>query len=457
MRAERVGPYRLPDLRLAGLLACLAAFVSGHLSLARIAPNLDEWPQWLLEVRTPLLAAAMIAGVASVFQNAHSERRMSWALLGPILYVAFTLAYVFLPFPLVRTSADLLTSTACLTLFVWLYAPNYRKALTTAFIGLSSLLILVSLFHMGTGGRLQFAGSPITLVRIAAVSMFLLLYVGEGKLPLGLLSLHGFALVASVQLTAFMAIMLAWVAAPLIFIGGTLAPRRIIANLVALAVGCALGGLMASGEIGDKVAFRLKQDEQVMVASPNTASTTARAGAFPGGLVDRQVLRDGAAITIRLPDFETDTRVCIDDRSDRIKLYATALALSRQAQDAWGWGDQAFVMPLTRFGEVAVHKQPHNIFLDVLVTRGPWFLAIFLLIVYVAGLQGTVAVCRVPATGPYLIAATFIILAAQWSGDYFDFRWFFLVCYPAVAEGYLPANSQRTIVPAGVSGSWTTR
>ncbi|KAB2910927.1 MAG: hypothetical protein F9K29_23775 [Hyphomicrobiaceae bacterium] len=441
MGTERVRTHRFLDCRLAGLLACLAAFVSGHLSLARIIPAVAGLPQWALEVRSPLLAGAVLAGIVSLFQESARPRKRSWALLLPALYGGFTLAYVFLPFPLVRTSADLIAGIVSLALFVWLYDPRYRNAVAAAFISLSSLLILVSLVRMGEGGRLQFAGSPITLVRIAAVSMFLLLYQAKGWLRLALLALHGLALVASVQLTAFMAVALAGLAAPLIFIGRTLSPRLIIANLVALALGCAAGGILTFNDISSKVAFRLKQDEQVTVAAAHNGPVAARDGAFPGGLVESTVLRDGRPTTVRLPDFERDTRVCIDDRSDRIKLFATALALDGQAPDEWGWGDQAFVMPLTRFGEVAIHKQPHNILLDVLVTRGPWFLAVFLFIIYVVALQGMIAVHRVPTTAPFLIAAAFILLAAQWSGDYFDFRWFFLLTFPAVAAGFPAATS----------------
>jgi hypothetical protein len=273
--------------------------------------------------------------------------------------------------------------------------------------------------------------------------MFLLLYRGEGLLRLALIALHGFALVASVQLTAFMAVAVAGLAAPLIFIGRTLAPRRIFANLLALALGCSVGGAIAFADISGKIAFRLKQDEPAAGLAAHTATVAPGYGAFPGGLVETSVLRNSVPTTVRLPDFEEDTRVCIDDRSDRIKLFASALALDRQAPDAWGWGDQAFVMPLTRFGEVAIHKQPHNIFLDVLVTRGPWFLAVFTAIIYVAALQGMIAVYRVPATAPFLLATVFILMAAQWSGDYFDFRWFFFLTLPVIAAAFPAAPAAQ--------------
>jgi O-antigen ligase len=98
-------------------------------------------------------------------------------------------------------------------------------------------------------------------------------------------------------------------------------------------------------------------------------------------------------------------------------------------------------MPLTRFGVIDVHKQPHNIFLDVLVTRGPFFLAGFIAVLYFACIQSMVAVYRSPTSAPFLIAAVYILLAAQWTGDFFDFRWFFLLTIPVIAAGHaIPAQ-----------------
>lgn len=423
------------DLRLVGLLFCVAAFVSGHLSFARLVPSLAEWPAWLIEARTPLLFASAVAAVMSLWRNPLARRDLS-ALLIPTLYGAFTLAYVFFPFPLVRTKVDILFGLTNFALFVWLYDPRYRNALSACFIGLSSVLILAGLLLMGDGERLNFAGSPVTLVRLAAVSMFLLLFTaGKGWLGLPLLALHGLALVASVQLSAFIAIGLAVAATPVVLIGRIIVPRTIIANLLALALGCAVGGAMAYSDISGKVAFRLKQNEAAPVAVQKPANVPPNRGAFPGGLIRADVPYRDTVMPVTMPNFDKDTRVCIDDRSDRIKLFATALSVSAQAPDKWGWGDQAFVMPLTRFGSVDIHRQPHNIFLDVLVTRGPLFLVGLLAVLYVACIQSIIAVYRMPITAPFMLSATYILLAAQWTGDFFDFRWFFLLIFTVIAAG----------------------
>ncbi|WBT39033.1 hypothetical protein [Hyphomicrobium sp. DMF-1] len=419
-----------------GLLLSVAAFVSGHLSLARLVPSLAEWPGWIIEARTPLLFASAVAAVMSLCRSPFTGRDFK-VLLIPALYGAFTLAYVFFPFPLVRTKVDILFGLTNFALFVWLYDPRYRNALAACFIGLSSVLIIAGLVLMGDGERLNFAGSPITLVRLAAVSMFLLLFMeGRAWLRLALVALHGFALVASVQLSAFVAIALAAAATPLIFISKTIMPRNIITNVMALALGCAVGSAMAYSDISGKLAFRLKQNEAAPVATQKPTSAPINRGAFPGGIIRSDVPYDDTLMPVTMPNFDKDTRVCIDDRSDRIKLFAAALSVSNQAPDKWGWGDQAFIMPLTRFGSVGIHKQPHNIFLDVLVTRGPFFLAGFIALLYVAAIQSMVAAYRSPTSAPFLIAAVYILLAAQWTGDFFDFRWFFLLIVPVIGAAY---------------------
>ena len=199
--------------------------------------------------------------------------------------------------------------------------------------------------------------------------------------------------------------------------------------MIALCIG--LSGTQSI--IGDKLAFRMKQSEvqQVLDAHGKMNST-----AFPGGLFKQSIMRDGKEYTILAPNFEADTRVCVDDRSDRFKLFATALFMHSQAPDRWGWGDNVFSMSLTRYGMIAEHKHPHNIFLEVLITRGPYFLLAFLAFGYACVLMTFAAAFRAPESISYIAGMAYILAASQWSGDFFDFRWFFMLMVPVLAAGF---------------------
>ena len=117
---------------------------------------------------------------------------------------------------------------------------------------------------------------------------------------------------------------------------------------------------------------------------------------YPGGAGKPPLLclhgltRNGRDFTVRVPDFNADTRVCIDDRSDRVKLFSHAWVLTQQMPGLWGWGDRAYDMRLLRFGQDTHHLFAYNVFLEVLVTRGPIALFIFFAITYAALMRSAV-------------------------------------------------------------------
>lgn len=422
----------LKDFRLHATVLALVAFIAGKFSYARFLPMAADLPHWATEVRFPLLLAATALAGAAWFARGERPIR-SYAYWGVSLaFAAYTCAYLFLPFTLTKT-ADISFGLFNLLLFAGLAHPRLLEPTGQTFIAISTLLIAVSFAAMPFTESFMFASNSSTFVKILAVGIFLLLCRRGGAAHHALLALHVVALIYSIQISSIVALLVAAAAVPVLFVCRVFDARSLAVNLAVAAVAVLIGFAGNQATIEEKIAFRMKQAEvrEVVKQHGNTKSQT-----FPGGLYETKVVRNGETQSISMPDFNKDTRVCIDDRSDRIKLYSVALLMHSQAPDRWGWGDDAFMMKLQRFGVMDEHRHPHNIFLEVLVTRGPYFLLAFLAIVYVGTIKALVAAYRAPETAPYVIGMAYILAASQWSGDYFDFRWFFMLMVPALAAGF---------------------
>jgi hypothetical protein len=424
--------HLLQDFRLHGIVFCLVAFFAGKFSLTRFLPIDAGIPPWMLEVRFPAILCALIAALLSWFirHERPIANKTYWCVFGAV--AAFTAAYLYFPFPLNHLS-DITFGIANVLLFAWLMHPRLLPYLNGIFVALSSALIVVSFAVMPFTDGFVFAGNSATFVKIVAVSLFLLLIQNGRLIQSGLLALHVIAIIYSMQLSGFIVLLFALALMPILLVTKQLAWRGFAINTVTLVMALFIGLGGTQSLIGGKIAFRMKQAEvqQVIDANGKTESL-----AFPGGLFKQTLIRNGQEHTILAPNFEKDTRVCVDDRSDRFKLFATALFMHSQVPDRWGWGDDVFSMSLTRYGMISEHRHPHNIFLEVLVTRGTYFLLAFLALGYACVIASFVGLYRAPAAIPFAAGMAYILAASQWSGDFFDFRWFFMLMVPVMASGF---------------------
>lgn len=429
---------QLKDTRLIGLGACVLAFLAGKFSLDRVLPFVAGWPEAILDIRTPLMIVAVLAAMRVFYRDGRLAFKSGAYLLPLASYAVFCAGYALLPFPLTH-AGDIGFAALGAALFAILYTPAYRRLLEWGIVGLSTLLIAAAIALTPHGQALQFAGSAATFVRVIGLATLLLVFMPAGRLRLALLIVHGFALAASTQITAFVALAVLAMTIPAVLAARGIGLRAALSGIGMIALGCAIGVAVASAPLAGKIAFRMKTPESAAVLE---TPATHNSSAFPGGLKDTAVVRNGENFTLKLPDFEKDTRVCIDDRSDRIKLFATALSMHAQSQSRWGWGDSAFAMPLTRFQTLNIHTHPHNILLEVLVVRGPYVLLAFCALVYACALQTLIATVRQPNLAAYAAGMAFIALTSLWSGDFYDFRWFFMLMVVPVVDVFGPRRSQ---------------
>jgi O-antigen ligase len=469
-------------LKVGCLVALFVAIFSGRFSFVRFADELarSDW----LQLRFWFSALAL-AGWAALQRHGDRSSRLRLGAELIIWLALFFLLYAYLLANVVvlgdaSSVAGQITDIAITATQAWLIIQIVRSETDLAWFariaeGVGVVLFILCLAGFGNpdvnGASWAPFGGPITFYRLEflAFCCALYLYAREGEpLPLLHLLVAAIALFSTLASLSKTALFSAVIAAALILFWFVSVRRWRQALLVGVTVAIALsafaslrGKIMAArvneavetpiALLGDEQAGR--RDWPVAVLRRIQAGENVRFADLPAWQQRyiRAVVTDDNLDKLPLPAIlENVNRLVIyQDSTARARLWSEAWFLYRSSP--WigvGIGNY-LIEDINRYSkEIELYRYPHNIVLEMAAFTGTVGVVLFSLL----ALHSLVCVTRRAMKQPALVCAmaylVFVLATALSSGDYFDFRVFWLFALLVLA-----ATAGRASVPIGAGST----
>ena len=463
--AQAVPPERLHQLahavlRIATIAALLAAFLGGKFSFGRFVSE-SASNQWL-ELRL-WFTLATIAGIAlqrfvlDTRVQLLRSRQLVWmlfAVFGLNVGLFLHLVWFGTPASIVPYATDLAYVAIHAVLFAYLVRGNDDVLIFIYFAEAIGLVLFVFAFAgfghpelYGTGWA-PF-GTPITFYRTEFLVFCGALYAAFHTSQRRLCYMH--MVIAAVGLFATLSslskgALLASALIGIYLVTAFLVVARPQRAVTVIAIFVVVAGAIA-GHWSEQFSARLNYLQQAgVVAIENPPAAAATPSLRTPQASATGDLNQGAAVLQFDPNqlLMTNT-VVVNDRTQRIRLFI----------HAWDqfWANKLRGVGFGRFDVKAInstgtdfdhYRYPHNVIFELLAATGVIGAALFSIAVMI----GLVVIHQAAGRDPDLLFLVgyplFVLVSAQFTGDIFDFRGFFLVSIIIVSIAW-PGDREKKI------------
>jgi O-Antigen ligase len=437
-------------LRIATIATLLAAFLGGKFSFVRFASE-SATSQWL-ELRL-WFTLATIVGIALqriIFDTRVQllrSRQLAWmlaAVCGLNAGLFLHLMWFGTPDSIIPYATDLAYVAIHAVLFAYLIRTNDDVLIFIYFAEAIGLVLFVFAFA-GFGhpelygiGWAPF-GTPITFYRIEFLvfcgALYAAVHTSQRRardLHMVMAAIGLFATLSSLSKAALLALALSGIYLVAAFLVVARPQRAVTVIAIYLVISGAIA-LHWSERFGARLNY-LQPAGAVVIESPPTAAATPSVRTVQASASSD--LNQGAAVVQFDPNqlLMTNT-VLVNDQTQRIRLFIHAWDqfLTNKLRGV-GFGRFDVKMISSNGTDFDHYRYPHNVILELLAATGVIGAALF----GIAVMIGLVVIHQAAGRDPdllFLVAyPIFVLVSAQFTGDIFDFRGFFLIsCVIAAA------------------------